>query len=74
MFTSRDMGYLEKLIIGIFATLLKGIQDTSLFTSRDIGYWYPPYTSLIIDFAYLDLIFQGHTNTFNISIFYIRSS
>ena len=23
--TSRDMGYLEKIIIGIFATLLKGI-------------------------------------------------
>ena len=25
VFTSRDMGYLEKIIIGIFATILKGI-------------------------------------------------
>ena len=25
VFTSRDMGYLEKIFIGIFATLLKGI-------------------------------------------------
>ena len=49
MSTSRDMGYLGNLIKGIFSSLLKGIWDTFLLTSRDIGYWYtppPPYTSL----------------------------
>ena len=42
MFTSRDTVYLGNLIKGIFSNLLKGIWDTFLFTSRDIGYWYPP--------------------------------
>ena len=48
MFTSRDTGYFGNLIKGIFSNLLKGIWDTILFTSRNIGYWYPPppYTSL----------------------------
>ena len=36
------MGYLGKLILGIFAYLLKGIWDICLFTSRDMGYWGPP--------------------------------
>ena len=39
MLTSRDIRYLENLIKGIFSNLLKGIWDTFLFTSRDIGYW-----------------------------------
>ena len=39
MFTSKDIGYLGSLIKGIFSNLLKGIGDTFLFTSRDIGYW-----------------------------------
>ena len=44
-FTSRDKGYSGNLIEGIFSNLLKGIwdRDTFLFTSRDIGYWYPLY-------------------------------
>ena len=42
LFTFRDMGYLGKLILGIFAHLLKGIWDICLFTSRDMGYWGPP--------------------------------
>ena len=42
LFTSRDTGYLGNLIKGIFSNLLKGIKDTFLFTSMDIGYWYPP--------------------------------
>ena len=46
LFTFRDMGYLGKLIMGIFLHLLKGIWDTCLFTSRDMGYRQPPYTSL----------------------------
>ena len=33
----------RKLIKGILSNLLKGILDTLLFTSRDIGYWYPLY-------------------------------
>ena len=32
---------------GVFRKLILGIWDTSLFTSRDMGYWQPPYTSLI---------------------------
>ena len=49
LFTFRDTGYLENLIKGISSNLLKGIWDTFLFTSRDMGYWYPPpcYSSLI---------------------------
>ena len=43
LFTSRDTGYLGKLIKDILSNLLKGILDTLLFTSRDIGYWYPLY-------------------------------
>ena len=39
LFTSRYIGYLGNLIKGIFSNLLKGIWDTFLFTSRDIGYW-----------------------------------
>ena len=39
VFTSRDIGYLGKLIKRIFSNLLKGIWDTFLFTSRDLGYW-----------------------------------
>ena len=42
LLTSRDTGYLENLIKGIFSNLLKGTWNTFLFTSRDIGYWYPP--------------------------------
>ena len=42
LFSSRYIGYLGNLIKGIFSNLLKGIQDTFLFTSRDIGYGYPP--------------------------------
>ena len=38
LFTSRDIGYLGNLIKGIFSNLLKGIWDTFLFTSRNIGY------------------------------------
>ena len=37
-FTFRDMGYLGKLILEIFAYLLKGIWDICLLTSRDMGY------------------------------------
>ena len=47
LFSSRDTGHLGNLIKGIISNLLKGILDTFLFTSRDIEYWYPPYTSLI---------------------------
>ena len=32
--------------MGIFYNLLKGIWDIFPFTSKYIGYWYPPYTSL----------------------------
>ena len=39
LFTSRDIRYLGNLIKGIFSNLIKGIWDTFLFTSRDIGYW-----------------------------------
>ena len=39
LFTSRDTGYLGNLIKGIFSNLLKGLWDTFLFTSRNIGYW-----------------------------------
>ena len=48
LFTSKDTGYLGNLIKGIFSNLLKGIWDTSLFTSRDIGYWYPPIQASIL--------------------------
>ena len=41
--TFRDIDYLGKLIMGIFANI---IRDTCMFTSRDIGYLVPPYTSL----------------------------
>ena len=37
-FTFRDMGYLGKLILEIFAYLLKGIWDICLLTSRNMGY------------------------------------
>ena len=46
LFTSMDIGYLGKLIKGIFSNLLKGIWDTFLFTSSDIGNWYPPIQAL----------------------------
>ena len=39
LFTSRDIGYLGNITMGIFSNLLKGILDTFLFTFRDIGYW-----------------------------------
>ena len=44
LFTSRDIGYLKKIVKGIFSNLLKGIWDTFLFTSRDIGFS-PTYRS-----------------------------
>ena len=37
--TFRDMGHLGKLFMGIFLSLLKGIWDTCLFTSKDMGNW-----------------------------------
>ena len=39
LFTSRDIEYLGHLIKEIFSNLFKGIWDTFMFTSRDIGYW-----------------------------------
>ena len=39
LFTSRDTGYLGNIIKGKFSNSVKGIWDTILFTSRDIGYW-----------------------------------
>ena len=46
--TSKDIGYLGNLIKGIFSNLLKGIWDTFLFTSRDIGYRHPPIQASIL--------------------------
>ena len=48
LFTYRDIGYLGNLIKGIFSNLLKGIWDTFLFTSRDIGYRQPPIQGSIL--------------------------
>ena len=53
------MGYLGKLILGIFAYLLKGICDICLFTSRDMGYW-GPYTSLMTHGLTVNMIFFLH--------------
>ena len=36
----------------IFSNLLKGIWDNSLFTSRDIGYWYPPIQASKISYKF----------------------
>ena len=36
LFTSRDIGYLENSIKGIFSNLLKGEWDTFVFTFRNI--------------------------------------
>ena len=38
MFTSRDIGYLGISIKGLFSSVLKGVWDTFLLTSRDMGY------------------------------------
>ena len=63
--TFRDIEYLGKL----FGDICQLIRDTCLFTSRDMGYLVPPYTSLIIHANQKTMLV---TCTHNLSCLYIE--